>query len=65
MDNREAAKKAKSLVDELLTVEGWTAAKLASHLNMELDETFYSAGGKLYMQQEPDHLPPVHIVTCG
>ena len=65
MDNREAAKKAKELAEEMLTVEGWTAPSLTTYLNGELEATFYSAGSKVYMQQEPDHLPAVHIVTCG
>jgi len=65
MDNREEAKKAKALADEMLSVEGWTAATLTAYLNGEMESTFYAAGGKVYMQQEPDHLPAVLIVACG
>lgn len=65
MDNREAAKKAKAIADEMTHGGRWSACDLSRYLNEQMEATFYSAGQRVYMQQEPDHLPAVHIVTCG
>lgn len=65
MSNREAINRAKELVNELEEVTPWQATQLVSYLNERMDQTFYCAGSKVYMQQEPDHLPAVHIVTCS
>lgn len=64
MSNREAISRAKGLVDELMSVTPWQPTQLVSYLNERMDETFYCAGNKVYMQQEPDHLPAVLIVSC-
>lgn len=65
MNNRENIDKAKSLADELTSGGRWAACDLVKQLNNDLEATFYSVGQRVYMQQEPDHLPAVHIVTCG
>lgn len=43
------------------TMKGKSAGEIAAELNAKLDGLYYASGYVVYLQNEPDYLPP-HMV---